>query len=86
MQAFASECQSCLHSRGAANQVVLDPVKEEFVLMRRFRALVPNFKLLGITFDPQLFMREGARKVATEASCGCDPLFASGGPSQRRSS
>ncbi len=62
-----SECQHNLHAWGGANRVVFDPVKEEFVLMRRFRALGPNFRLLGITFDPQLLMHTGARKIAVEA-------------------
>ncbi len=62
-----SACQHSLHTWGRANQVVFDPVKESFALMRRTRALGENFKLLGITFDPQLLMHDGARKVATEA-------------------
>ena len=35
--------------------------------MRRFRALGVNFKLLGVTFDPQLLMHVGAREIAVEA-------------------
>ena len=35
--------------------------------MRRFRALGPNFRLLGVTFDPQLLMHDGTRKIAVEA-------------------
>ena len=62
-----SQCQHSLHTWGAANQVAFDPVKEEFVLMRRFRALGPNFRLLGVTFDPQLLMHDGTRKIAVEA-------------------
>ncbi len=62
-----SECQSNLHKWGAANQVVFDSSKESFALMRRFRAIGANFKLLGITFDPQLLMHDGARKIAVEA-------------------
>ena len=62
-----SRCQSRLHAWGGANQVVFDPLKEAFVLLRRFRALGENFKLLGITFDPQLLMHVGAREVAVEA-------------------
>ena len=62
-----SECQSSLHAWGQANQVVFDPLKESFVLLRRFRALGGDFKLLGITFDPQLLMHKGAREIAVEA-------------------
>ena len=62
-----SLCQHHLHEWGRANQVVFDPTKEEFVLIRRFHALGPNFKLLGVTFDPQLLMHKGARVIAVEA-------------------
>ena len=62
-----SACQHQLHEWGSANQVTFDPSKEEFVLIRRFRALGPNFKLLGVTFDPQLLMHTGVRKIASEA-------------------
>ena len=62
-----SKCQDLLHAWGLANSVVFDPSKESFALLRRFRALGQNFKILGITFDPQLLMHAGARKVAVEA-------------------
>ena len=62
-----SACQAKLHEWGRANQVVFDSSKESFVLMRRFRAIGENFKLLGVTFDPQLLMHDGARKIAVEA-------------------
>ena len=62
-----SECQAYLHRWGAANRVLFDPGKEEFVLMRRRVAIGSDFRLLGVIFDPQLTMRKGARKIATEA-------------------
>ncbi len=62
-----SECQGNLHRWGEANRVVFDPAKEEFVVIRRRDAIGDCFKLLGITFDPQLLMRKGARKIAIEA-------------------
>ncbi len=46
---------------------IFDSHKESFVLMRRFRAIGVNFKLLGVTFDPQLLMHVGTRKIAIEA-------------------
>ena len=36
-------------------------------MIRRFRAMVPNFRLLGVVFDPQLLMHKGVRKIAVEA-------------------
>ena len=62
-----SECQANLHRWGAANRVVFDPGKEEFVFIRRRDAIGSDFRLLGVVFDPQLLMRKGARKIATEA-------------------
>ncbi len=59
--------QQDLHKWGAANRVIFDPSKEEFILIRRRNALGNPFKLLGLVFDPQLLMRIGARKIATEA-------------------
>ena len=44
----------------------LRPEKKEFVLIRRFRGLYPDFKLLGVTFDPQLLMHKGVRTIAVE--------------------
>lgn len=41
--------------------------KKEFVLIRRHRAIGPDFRLLGIEFDPPLLMHKGVRKIATEA-------------------
>ena len=62
-----SACQASLHAWGGPNQVVFDPVKESFVILRRSNAVGDDFRLLGITFDPQLLMHTGAREVATEA-------------------
>ena len=62
-----SGCQSNLHRWGAANRVVFDPGKEEFVFIRRRDAIGSDFTLLEVSFDPQLTMRNGARKIATEA-------------------
>ena len=62
-----SACQASLHNWGGANRVIFDSSKESFVLMRRFRAIGVNFKLLGVTFDPQLLMHVGTRKIAIEA-------------------
>ena len=62
-----SECQSSLHRWGAANRVCFDPLKEEFVVIRRRKALGSDFKLLGVTFDAQLLMHSGVRKIAVEA-------------------
>ncbi len=56
-----------LHEWGRANRVTFDPAKEAFVLLRRRDAVGQDFKLLGLTFDPQLLMHRGARKIATEA-------------------
>ena len=61
------ECQQNLHKWGAANRVVFDPAKEEFVVIRRQHPIGNDFKLLGVTFDAQLSMRRGARKIAIEA-------------------
>ena len=62
-----AECQTSLHRWGAANRVAFDPGKEEFVLIRRREAMGNDFRILGVDFDPQLLMRKGARKIATEA-------------------
>ena len=62
-----SECQSSLHAWGAANQVVFDPTKESFHLLRRQKPRGPSFKLLGVLFDTKLLMHEGARAIAVDA-------------------
>ena len=62
-----SRCQSHLHKWGAANQVTFDPKKEEFILLRRGGGFGPDFRLLGLTFDAQLLMHSGVRKIAVEA-------------------
>ena len=56
-----------MHRWGAANRVVFDPGKEEFILLRRRDAIGNDFRLLGVVFDPQLLMKRGAKKIATEA-------------------
>ena len=66
-EARLTECQSNLHRWGAANRVVFDPGKEEFILLRRRDAIGNDFRLLGVVFDPQLLMKRGAKKIATEA-------------------
>ena len=62
-----SECQANLHRLGEANRVFIDPGEEEFVLIRRRDAISSDFRLLGVSFVPQLTMRKRARKIATEA-------------------
>ncbi len=61
------ECQVKLHDWGAANQVVFDPSKESFAILRARDPVGEDFKLLGIIFDTKLLMHKGARKVATDA-------------------
>ena len=41
-----------MHRWGAANRVVFDPGKEEFILLRRRDAIGNDFRLLGVVFDP----------------------------------
>ena len=65
--AMLSLCQLELHEWGRANRVIFDPSKEAFVLLKRRDAVGTDFKLLGLTFDPQLLMHKGTRKLATEA-------------------
>ena len=62
-----SECQASLHRWGAANRVSFDPAKEGFVVIRRQKAIGEDFKLLGVSFDAQLLMHKGVRKIAIEA-------------------
>ena len=62
-----SESQASLHRWGAANRVSFDPAKEGFVVIRRQKAIGEDFKLLGVSFDAQLLMHKGVRKIAIEA-------------------
>ena len=62
-----SECQASLHRWGAANRVKFDPSKEEFVVIRRRKAIGNDFRLLGVLFDAQLLMHRGVRKIAVDA-------------------
>ena len=62
-----SEGQASLHRWGAANRVSFDPAKEGFVVIRRQKTIGEDFKLLGVSFDAQLLMHTGVRKIAIEA-------------------
>ena len=62
-----SECQKTSSRLGIREPGHFRPKKEEFVLIRRFHAMGPEFRLLGVVFDPQLLMHKGVRTIATEA-------------------
>ena len=70
-----SKGQCNLHAWGYANGVVFDPTKEVFIVMRRREAVGEKFKLLGLTFDSQLLMHAGTRKIATEAGWGLQSIL-----------
>ena len=62
------EVQTELHTWGASNQVIFDPVKESFHVLHRTFHHGDCFKILGCIYDPQLRMLTAARHIATEAS------------------
>lgn len=59
-------CQERLHRWGHANQVSFDANKESFQVVSRTDPEGQNFKLLEVTFDSQLSMADGARKLVQE--------------------
>ena len=62
-----TECQTTLHTWGAANRVLFDPGKESLHCLHRTRYFGEDFKILGVLFDCQLTMRAAAQEIAREA-------------------
>ena len=62
-----NECQSSLHKWGQANQVMFDASKESFSILSLRDPAGEAFKVLGITFDTALCMRDCAHECAVEA-------------------
>ena len=61
-------CQNSLHTWGRANQVLFDPAKESHHILHPKRFSGDNFRLLGVTFDPQLSMKTACYEIAAIAS------------------
>jgi len=52
------DCQSCLHDRGAADQVIFKPSKASKHILDRFSPAGDRFKILSVAFDGKLTMHE----------------------------
>ena len=61
-------CQNSLHTWGRANQVLCDSAKESHHILHPKRFSGDNFRLLGVTFDPQLSMKTACYEIAAIAS------------------
>ena len=61
-------CQQELHKWGAANQVAFDAGKESQHVISVSDPSGGNFKLLGVTFDPQLTMADAISELVLAAS------------------
>ena len=60
--------QRQLHSWGSANRVAFDAGKESLHIVSRSGPFGPNFKILGVEFDPKLLMHKTVHDCARE--CG----------------
>ena len=61
-------CQKDIHNWGRANQITFDAGKESFAVLSNSDAEGESFKLLGITFDVNLRMRQCIHATVAEAS------------------
>ena len=56
-----------LHEWGAANSVTFEASKESFHILSHTQAYGESFRLLGVTFDVQLYMGEAVHECTVEA-------------------
>ena len=56
LQAQMTSCQKEVHRWGAANRVIFDPAKEQFVIIHPSRGVGAEFKFLGAIVDAKLQM------------------------------
>jgi hypothetical protein len=63
-----NNCQSELHKWGQANQVVFDPTKESKHILSYEDPDGDSFRLLGITWDVRLTMKDTVDEVVSEAN------------------
>ena len=61
------KCQQELHKWGAANQVAFDAGKESQHVVSVSDPSGDNFKLLGVTFDPELTMADAISELVSAA-------------------
>ena len=67
IKASLNNCQQELHKWGAANQVAFDAGKESQHVLSLSDPLGGTFKLLGVTFDPELSMAESVSELVSAA-------------------
>ena len=60
----AVKCQTEVHRWGRANQVVFEPTKESMTIISNHEPEGPEFKLMGVVFDPTLNMKRAANDLA----------------------
>ena len=67
MKTCIRNCQQELHKWGAANQVEFDAGKESQHVLSVSDPSGSNFKLLGVTFDPELTMTDAISELVSAA-------------------
>jgi hypothetical protein len=68
VEATSRSCQAELRKWGAPNQVQFDASKESHHILSRAEPSGDDFKLLGVTFDSELFMARAVSEVVIAAS------------------
>ena len=59
----SKQCQANVHAWGAAKQISFEPSKESMSIISNHEPEGPSFKLMGITFDTMLSMKEAVIEV-----------------------
>ena len=62
------KCQEELHKRGEANHVSFDPTKESKHILSLTEPHGTSFKVLGLTWDTALSMKEAVDELVTAAN------------------
>ena len=59
----ALKCQMEVHRWGLANQIVFEPTKESMSIISNHEPKGPEFKLMGVVFDPELNMKRAVNDL-----------------------
>ena len=65
-QVEPKRCQTALHTWGFANQAIFVSGKESHHIISHVGPFGANFKILGITFDPRLSMKDCINEIVSE--------------------